>query len=167
MIVCMDRNRVIGTGSGGLPWKLPRDIAHFRGYTAGKFMLLGRKTYEEMTGWFTTQTPIVMTQQEDYQPAEGHVVRSVSDAIKVAADAGADELVVSGGASIYRLALPYADSLVLTVVKAELEGSAFFPSYNTGIEWRELRRESFLPDEENSFGIDFIWLERVRPEAKR
>ena len=112
MISAMARDRVIGTGEGGIPWKLPRDSVHFRSYTANRHMLLGRSTYEEMEGWFKTQIPIILTRQEDYQPNEGYVANSVQGAIQMARNAGESELVVSGGASIYKAALPHADKLV-------------------------------------------------------
>ena len=50
-IAAMTRDRVIGTGQG-IPWNLPEDHAHFRAYTAGKTLLIGRTTFQEMLGWF-------------------------------------------------------------------------------------------------------------------
>ena len=70
LISAMTPDRVIGTGKG-IPWHMPRDIRHFRSSTAGKPMLLGRRTFEEMAGWFTSQTPIVMTRQERYEAPVG------------------------------------------------------------------------------------------------
>ncbi|MFV1995779.1 MAG: dihydrofolate reductase, partial [Verrucomicrobiales bacterium] len=69
MIAAMDRNRVIGADRGGIPWNLPRDRRRFRSHAAGKHLLLGRRTFEEMKGWFEDQqTPIVLTHREGYDP---------------------------------------------------------------------------------------------------
>jgi dihydrofolate reductase len=159
MICAMARNRVIGTGHGGIPWRLPRDSRHFRSYTQGHHMLLGRKTFEEMTGWFTTQTPIVLTRRRDYHPESARVVHSVPDAIEWARRAGDDELVVSGGASVYQEALPYADELVLTLVAA-VDGQTRFPDYETVGPWDEIGRERIQADDENEYAMSFVRLRR-------
>ncbi|MFV1994711.1 MAG: dihydrofolate reductase, partial [Verrucomicrobiales bacterium] len=135
MIAAMARGRVIGTGHGGIPWHLPRDSGHFRSYTRGHHMLLGRTTFEEMSGWFTSQIPLVLTRRENYRVEGGSAAGTIEDAIAIAEAAGEDELVVSGGASIYRAALPFAHELVLTLVDADVEGSAHFPDYQAEGPW--------------------------------
>lgn len=162
MIAALARNRVIGTGgeAGGIPWRLPRDSTRFRGYTEGKWMLIGRKTFEEMDGWFTTQTPIVLTRQTGFD----HAAPSVESAIELAKAGGAVELVVSGGASVYEAALHFADELVLTFVHADVDGAARFPNYSAAASWIETSRESFPADEENEFGMTFVTL---RPLGKK
>jgi dihydrofolate reductase len=159
MISAMTRQRVIGTGQG-IPWHLPRDSRHFRAYTAGKPMLLGRRTYEEMIGWFTTQHPIILTRQTDFQPEGASVVNDVPSAITLAESRGASELVVSGGAQIYAAALPYAEELVLTVVDAAIEGRAQFPDFQAQGVWRCQRRETHPADAENVYAMEFQWWTR-------
>jgi len=157
----MTAQRVIGTGSG-IPWHLPRDSAHFRAYTAGKAMLLGRRTYEEMIGWFTTQTPIVLT-RDSGQTLEGapRLVTSVEAAIEAARGLEMEELVVSGGAQIYAAALESADSLVLTLVDAEVEGVARFPEFKGSDDWHCRASEWHAADAENAHAMEIQWWERV------
>ena len=40
-----------------------------------------------------------------------------------------EELVVCGGATIYKLALPLVDKLVISEIKKEYNGDAFFPNF--------------------------------------
>ena len=167
MVAALAHNRIIGTGTGGLPWNLPRDRARFREYTDGKHMLLGRKTFEEMNGWFTNQTPIILTSRSDYQADPGFTAHSVDEAITEAAEIGARELVVSGGASVYQAALPYADELVLTLVDADAEGEVVFPEYESEIEWETIFLQRFDPDAENEFPMTFLTLRRVSPSSLR
>lgn len=167
MIAAMARNRVIGTGDGGIPWRLPRDTLHFRDYTAGKHLLLGRRTFGEMTGWFRAHIPIVLTRDERFEPAIGQVAHSVDEAITEAFEDGAPELVVCGGASVYRAALPYADELCLTLIDAEVEGEAVFPDYEAEIEWEKLSEESHPADAENAHPMTFVRLRRIRPSSLR
>src|SRR5688500_19799474 len=61
LIAAHSENGVIAKG-GRLPWHLPDEIAHFRAYCQGKWLLLGRRTWDEMQGWFRPgQTPVVVT----------------------------------------------------------------------------------------------------------
>ena len=161
MIAAMAEDRVIGTGHGGIPWQLPRDSQHFRSYTQGHHILLGRTTFEEMSGWFTTQTPIVLTRRANYEVPGALVAGSVEEAIELAAEAGDDELIVSGGASVYRAALAHADELVLTFVDARVEGAARFPDWQENGDWEEDSSESVAADDENEFGMRFVHLRRA------
>lgn len=167
MIAAMARNRVIGTGKGQIPWSLPRDQRHFRSFTKGKHLLLGRITYEEMLGWFTDQTPIILTKQEGYAPEFGRVAHSVEESLTLAAEAGANELCVCGGAHVFQAALPFTDELHLTLIDTEAEGTVLFPDYEEAITWEVLSEEVFEADNENSHSMTFLHLRRVRPSSLR
>ena len=108
IIVAVDQNNLIGSDLGGLPWSgIERDKIHFRKYVEGKTILTGRKTFEEMKGWFQPHhTPYVLTQKSDYQATDdAFVFNKIEDAISIDKQKGVDEMVVCGGAEIYRLAL--------------------------------------------------------------
>ena len=46
-LVAVSNNNVIGKDND-LPWKLKRDLQHFKNYTTGKTIVMGRKTYESI-----------------------------------------------------------------------------------------------------------------------
>src|SRR6056297_752776 len=135
LIAALDRNSLIGSEDGFIPWDLPRDKEHLRSYTAGNWMLLGRTTYEEMDSWFTTQIPIVLTSQTDYDARR--VVHSVPEAISLARSNGATELVVGGGGKVFATALPHADRLVITRIDKtfEVEKPVRFPEFESSGRW--------------------------------
>ncbi|MEM7384827.1 MAG: dihydrofolate reductase [Verrucomicrobiota bacterium] len=159
MIAAVAANGVIGTGKGGLPWKLPRDIEHFRQYTAGRHLLVGRATYLEMVGWFQDRTPIVVSRTTTRLPDYPLVVASVEAGIDLARDRGETELIVSGGGTIYRLAMPLATRLVLTEVKQEAVGTVRFPEVDER-QWREVESEDFPADGENESAMRMVTLGR-------
>ena len=41
-----------------------------------------------------------------------------------------EDLFVVGGASIYKLAIPYANRLYISIIKGEYEGDTYFPKFN-------------------------------------
>lgn len=150
LIAAVAKNGVIGSRSGGIPWNLPRDTQHFRAYMQGKWMLLGRKTFEEMEGWFTDQTPVVLTRSDDFVPSLGHRVSGAGEAIELAKANQVDELVVSGGSAIYHAVMSLANRLVITHIEAEFDGDLTFPGIDE-TEWIVEGEEHWEPDELNEF----------------
>ena len=121
----MSENRVIGANAG-LPWSLPDEMAQFRALTLGHAVIMGRTTFESNGGKpLPHRRNLVLTRQPGYT-ADGAEVFTTLDA---ALDAVADdcEPFITGGAEIYRLALPRLDRLYLTTVHAHLDGDTFFP----------------------------------------
>ncbi len=160
MIAAASRHGVLAMG-GRIPWHLPRDVAHFRARAAGRWLLLGRRSYEQMAGWFRPgQVPLVLTRQADYAVPEGRAVGSVEEALALAGAAGATELLVCGGGQVYAAALPWADEVILTVVDGEFAGETVFPKLEEG-SWRLVAREVFAADAENGLGMAIEWHERV------
>lgn len=163
LIAAMDENRLLAN-EHGIPWHLPRDVAHFREYTKDKWLLLGRRTFEEMRGWFREgHTPLVLTRQHDYTPKIGRAVVTVVEALALAAHAGQTELVCCGGAQVFSAALSHADRLVLTRVQATFPpgtSPVYFPQWSPH-EW-EITSEATCPtDPGNACAMRIITLARI------
>ena len=157
IIVAMAANRVIGQDNG-LPWHLPADLKHFKETTMGKPILMGRKTWESIGRPLPGRTNIVITRDSAYA-AEGCVVVS-SIAAAMAAAGEQDEVMVIGGAELYRQVLPCADTIYLTRIHASIEGDTRFPEIPDS-EWHQLERVDYEADEKNGHDYSFIRLERV------
>jgi dihydrofolate reductase len=137
MIAALSRDGFISRGTG-VPWHLPEDVRQFRAYCEGKWLLAGRKTFEEMTGWFRMgHTPVVVTRQKGYRVANGHAAADVEEAVAMFRRSGTEELVVIGGGEVYAAAMPYAGALRLTVVETDLGAGVAFPAVNME-QWREV-----------------------------
>lgn len=160
LIAALGRNRVIGK-DGGLPWRLPADLRHFKQATVGKPLIMGRRTFESFEGSLPDRTNIVLTRQPEYQAAGGIVVRTPDEAITVARRHG-EEIMIGGGEEIFRMFLRIADRMILTWIDADFEGETFFPEFDEA-EWREVRREDHEPDEKNRWSWSFVWYERTAP----
>src|SRR5690349_17131358 len=110
----MDEDRVIGR-DGTLPWRLPEDLKHFRRLTLGKTVLMGRKTWQSLGKPLEGRRNWVLSRDPAFRPAGCEVFATLEQAL---AAHGAGELVVIGGAELYRQALPIADTLHVTRVHA-------------------------------------------------
>ena len=159
-------NGVIGRDNK-LIWRLKTDLRRFRELTIGKPMILGRKTHESIGRPLSGRETIVVTRDKGFAAEGVHVSRSWDQALSqaewLAEDMGASEIVVGGGAEIYRLALPYAQRLYLTLVHTEPQGEAVFPAFDRTA-FREVWREPRPKGPDDEYAFTFVDLER-RPAA--
>ena len=123
LIVAMDENRVIGY-KNKLPWNLPSELKYFRETTKGKPVIMGRKTHESIGRPMPERLNIIVTRDRNYKADGCVVVNSREDAVKAAK--GGSEIMVIGGAEIYKLFLPIADRLCITNVHGTFKGSITF-----------------------------------------
>jgi dihydrofolate reductase len=78
-----------------------------------------------------------------------------------------EELVVIGGAEVYRLVLPLARRIYLTHVHADLPGDTFFPDFDA-TQWADVECSTHPADDEHAYRVTFVTLERRNaPEAPR
>ncbi len=154
LIVAMDNNGVIGH-EGGMPWRLPADLRHFRQHTTGKPILMGRRTFESIGRPLPDRDNLVLTRQADFH-AEG--VRRVADlqaGVDLATGDGAPELMVIGGAQVYGLALPRADRLLITRVDGTFPGDTWFPAIDE-TEWDTVAEDYRAADDRNPVACRFL-----------
>lgn len=159
LIVATAENGVIGR-NGVMPWRLPSDLKTFRRLTMGKPVIMGRKTFQSIGKALDGRLNIVVSRDAAFQAPGAVVLRSLAAAIahaKSAAPAG--EIMVIGGAEIYRAALPLADRIYLTRVHAQPNGDATF-EVPTGADWHEVSRVPIPKGEKDDFACTLVVLER-------
>jgi dihydrofolate reductase len=155
-VVAASDNDVIGRDNA-LPWHLPADLAYFKRVTMGKPMLMGRKTFESIGRPLPGRRNLVLSRRGFSAPGVESVT-TLEEALERVA--GAAELMVIGGAEVFRLAMPRLDYLHLTRVHTQIDGDVFLPPLAPG-EWREVRREDHPADERNAIAMTFIEMQRV------
>jgi dihydrofolate reductase len=159
IIVAAARNSVIGSGNQ-LPWRLPDDLKRFKALSLGKPVVMGRKTFDSIGKPLPGRTNIVVSRQRGLQIAGCILVQSLDEAL--AAAEPAEEIVVIGGADIYRQVLPRVTTIHLTRVHADVAGDVLFPDLPAQ-DWRETAAEYHAADERHTYAFTFVTLERVRP----
>lgn len=148
IVVAQAANGAIGRG-GGLPWRIPADLKHFKSVTTGTAMVMGRRTFDSLPGLLPGRRHIVLTRDAEWQAEGAEAARSVEEALALAAD---DPVSVIGGAEIIAMFLPRADSIELTEVHGEPDADTFMPAVDPA-DWRETSREDHS-------GYSFVRLER-------
>jgi dihydrofolate reductase len=158
LIAAVAENGVIGQ-ENKLPWHLPADLKHFKAMTLGKPVLMGRKTWESLGRPLPGRHNIVITRQVGYKvPAGVTVAASLEKALTLAGQEA--EVMVIGGAQIYRQALPLADKVYLTRVALSPTGDTFFPDLDPTL-WHRIAGENH-PARDKSPAFAFETWERLR-----
>lgn len=137
LILARAANGVIGAG-GKLPWHLPADLRRFKQRTMGRPMIMGRKTFDSLPAVLEGRRHIVLTRDAEWQDENAEVAHSVEEALRMA---NAPQVMVIGGAEIYRLFLPLADRIDLTEIELEPAGDAVIAALDPA-EWQEVAREA-------------------------
>ena len=159
LVVAADRAGGIGR-DGDLPWRLPDDLKWFKRVTMGHPLVMGRKTHESIGRSLPGRLNVVITRQDGYVPYEGaDVVGSLQSALDRAAADNAGEVMVIGGAEIFRSALAMADRVLLTRVHDTFAADTFLDALDPA-QWRETWREDHDADARNPHAYSFIELVR-------
>lgn len=122
-LVAVSKNNVIGKNND-LPWKLKRDLLHFKEYTMGKTIIMGRKTYESIGRPLPKRNNFIIS--STINRIEGaSIFSSLKEAIRNVS--GDDEAVIIGGGYLFNDSINYFNKLVLTLVDCEIDGDVFYP----------------------------------------
>jgi len=158
------RNGVIGR-DGKLPWRLATDLANFRAVTMGKPVIMGRKTWDSLPRRpLAGRTNLVLSRDASFAPDGAVVCAALDDALALgqarAAQDGASEVCVIGGASLFARALAIVDRIYLTEVDAEVAGDVVLPSIDERA-WREVQRTAHPASARDEYPFAIRVLERV------
>ncbi|WP_428236785.1 dihydrofolate reductase [Gracilimonas sp.] len=138
LVAAHDPNLVIGK-EGGLPWRYPEDLKHFKRTTIGKTIIMGRGVFEELNEIpLPERKNIVLSTTQNYDNVDTY--SSLEEALK---SSNEEEIFIIGGGVLYRETLDIADKLIITEIHQEYEGDTYFPEYrdDIGTSWKEVSRE--------------------------
>ena len=152
LICAMDKNRLIGNNNQ-LPWHLPADLAFFKKNTLGKPIIMGRKTFDSIGRALPGRQNIVITSNAAWSAAGCDVAGSIEQALALAE--GSDEVMLIGGASLYKQTLEQADILYLTLIDQEFSGDTWFPEIDLKV-WKMETKSLFPADEKNAYSFSFV-----------
>jgi dihydrofolate reductase len=159
MISAVAENRVIGN-KNALPWHMPADFKYFKEATLNKTIVMGLNTFKSIGDKpLPDRKNIILNNDVNYVPPETcFVVHSIDELMEMVKDE--PEVMICGGASVYKQFLPLAQRLYITEVHASPEGDTYFPEVNLA-EWKEMKREDHKADEKNMYDYSFVILERI------
>ncbi|MBS0470718.1 MAG: dihydrofolate reductase [Proteobacteria bacterium] len=160
-VLAVADNGVIGVG-GTIPWRIPEDMKRFKALTIGKPMIVGRKTYESFPKRpLPGRTNIIVTRDAGYVAEGAVVVTSLDAALARARSENPMEIIIGGGAEIYKQAMPVTTKIELTEVHLSPEGDAHMTPFDPA-HWRETAREEHATAD----GLRYAYVTLVRGWTK-
>jgi dihydrofolate reductase len=151
MIAAVAENNSLGK-KNKLVWHLPNDFKRFKSLTTNHHIIMGRKTFESFPKPLPNRTHIVISRQENYNPAGCIVVDSIEKAIALCPED--EDSYIIGGGEIYTLGLQYADIIEITRVHHTFDADAFFPKINER-EWQLVESEPNFKDETHLYDYTY------------
>lgn len=151
-ILAADKNWGIGYNNRLLV-SIPSDMKFFRQTTTGKVVVMGRKTLESFPNGLPlkNRTNIVLTANPDYDVKDAVIVHSKDELLEELKKYNEDDIYVIGGESVYRMMLPYCDTVLVTKIDRAFQADAHFPNLDEMEEWT-LTEES---EEQTCFDLEF------------
>ncbi len=156
LIVAYATNYAIGKDNK-LLWRQKADMQYFKKLTQGKTVLMGKNTYLSLPKAFRplpNRLNVVISSGEPVEIAENLLwYRSLDHAFEDLKKKEA-EIMIIGGAQIYKQAIEKVDTIYATEIDAILDADTFFPEINPEI-FEKISSESFSKDDDNEYDYTF------------
>jgi dihydrofolate reductase len=130
LIASIGRNNELGLGNK-LLWNITEDMKHFKSYTMGKVIIMGSNTLLSIGKCLPGRKSIVLSSKGSGGLAI--TAHSIEDILSI--EHCYSELVIIGGASVYKQTIEIANKLVITHIDAESNADVFFPMIDPTI-WK-------------------------------
>lgn len=127
IIAAIGKNRELGRGND-LIWHIKEDLKNFKNLTMGKYIVMGKNTYESLPKHLEGRKYIVLSSSLS-EIENGLLFNDFNKLLEFIKDVD-EEVMIIGGASIYKLFLPFADKLYLTEIESEEKADVYFPDFN-------------------------------------
>jgi len=146
-LVAVSNNNVIGKNND-LPWKLKRDLLHFKNYTTGKTIVMGRKTYESIGRPLPNRRNIIIS--STIKHIDGAEVFPTLEAVLEDLK-HEDEIIITGGSYLFNDTIDIVNKLVITFVDTIIDdGDVFYPEINYSA-WNLVEENFYKKDDENEY----------------
>lgn len=153
------RTRAIGKDNQIL-FHVSDDLKRFKELSMGHPVIMGRKTFESIVVAIGKPLPgrtnIVVTRDTSYTHEGASVAHSLEEAFELATKENPKEIHIGGGAEMYKMALPYVDTLYLTLFDDDRTGDTVFPEYEN--EFKEVARHG----RRDHNGLQYEWVDFER-----
>ena len=124
-----NRSRHTHADEGKIPWHIPGEQTRFKEITWGHSLIMGRNTHESIGRPLPGRQNVVVTRNPEYFSPGCTIVHSLQEAYDLCQSE--DKVFNIGGEQLYRQGLAQANKLILTVLKEDITGDAFFPYFST------------------------------------
>lgn len=164
IIVAIDKENGIGY-KNNLLYKISADLKRFKILTMNHTIVMGSNTYKSLSRVLPGRNHIVLSTTESFEKDNnGFIIKTennINNLLKKYKDSK-EEVFIIGGASIYKLLLPYTNKLYLTkIMKKADKVDSYFPEIDYSLYNECFKSEIF--EEKN--GVKYQFIDLVRKEG--
>lgn len=154
LIAAIGKNRELGRDNQ-LIWSIPEDLNFFKGNTLNKYIVMGVNTYFSLPKKLLNRKYIVLTHHEYNLEDDVVICHNISELLEYIKNIGT-EIMVIGGASVYKQMIDLADKMLLTEIDDNAEASVYFPEFSLE-EW-----EKYILSEHVYNGLTYKHVKYIR-----
>lgn len=126
----------------------------------GHTVIMGRKTHQAIGQPLSGRENIVVSRDKNYMAKGCIVAPSLTEAFSLASAPPTDEVFIIGGGELYKQALPYAATIYLTRVHADIPGNITFGFEEN--QWEKTYSEHFDANEENEYSYSYLTFKKLQ-----
>lgn len=158
IMAAMDEQRGIGH-QGKLPWHLPADLARVHRIAKGQTFIMGRQSFQSEDVILSDHKNLILSNTicEINRPNSIRMASMQEALDQLEVD---EQVLIMGGASVYKAALAFADKMLLTLVHHQFQVDTYFPKWEQK-EWKITQQQDFPADTENPYPYSFVDFERI------
>lgn len=153
IIAAIGKNNALGRGND-LIWHIKEDLKNFKNLTMGKYIVMGKNTYESLPKHLEGRKYIVLSSSLS-EIENGLLFNDFNKLLEFIKNVD-EEVMIIGGSSIYKLFLPLADKLYLTEIDSEEKADVYFPEFNK----EDYKRNVVSTNEVDGLKYSFVIYER-------
>lgn len=140
LLAAYTKNDYIIGAQGKIPWNLPSERDYFKKICSGKYVIMGRKSFDEIGKPLSYCNLIVLTknvtgrtvplvQKNDLLATRTVPPVQFAATLQEALDLckNQEEILIAGGQSLYEQTLPLANKIYATEIDLKIKGDSFFP----------------------------------------
>ena len=154
IIVAKASNNIIGKDNS-LIWHLPEDLKRFKELTTGHTIIMGRRTFESLGRVLPNRKHVILCNDMKMEIEDENIEILEDIAMLDKYIDSEEEHFIIGGATIYRLLMPYANKMYITEIDQEFEGDVSFPEIDKE-EWNIVEVQKGLKDEKNPYDYNYV-----------
>jgi dihydrofolate reductase len=127
VIAAIGKNRELGYNND-LIWKIPEDLNFFKDNTMGKYIVMGMNTFVSLPKLLPGRKHIVLTSKNVDLGDDVIIIHGIDELVQYIDNLGSEVMII-GGASIYRQMIKYTDRMLLTEIDSESMADVYFPEF--------------------------------------
>ena len=152
IIAAIGKNNELGKDND-LLWHIKEDLQNFKKITMNKKIVMGANTYKSLPKKLDGREYIILS--SSLEDTNALIFRDFHNLLEYINTLD-EEVMIIGGASIYKLFLPYARKLYLTEIDKSADADVYFPKFDKDKYKKKVLKEG----NDNNIKYSFVLYEK-------